>query len=146
MQESGAIAVVVGDNAPHFELVTMYASQDSTNVTIPSVFIAQWSYQYLLTLIDDNSDKMDSLQGLRIHLYQNGYQLSLYAMLSILLLLPIMLLFVFWCLYWLGTWIRRRREISLIKRDIVNIPIVSFSSKERQENDPETCVCFLLLN
>ncbi|EIE77133.1 hypothetical protein RO3G_01837 [Rhizopus delemar RA 99-880] len=50
MQESGAIAVVVGDR--HFNgWVTMYAPGDTSNIHIPSVFVAQYQYRSLLNLL-----------------------------------------------------------------------------------------------
>ncbi|KAJ3335575.1 hypothetical protein HDU93_004970 [Gonapodya sp. JEL0774] len=47
MQQSGAIAVIVGDNAPGGNLVTMYAPGDNSDILIPSVFVAQWEYRDL---------------------------------------------------------------------------------------------------
>ncbi|CAO3590918.1 unnamed protein product [Absidia cylindrospora] len=47
MQQSGAIAVVVGDKY-YNGWVTMYAPGDTSDVHIPSVFVAQRQYQSLL--------------------------------------------------------------------------------------------------
>ncbi|CAG8794078.1 20149_t:CDS:2, partial [Cetraspora pellucida] len=49
MQASGAIAVVVGDNE-HNGLITMYATGDTSDVKIPSVFVAQTEYRDLKSL------------------------------------------------------------------------------------------------
>jgi E3 ubiquitin-protein ligase RNF13 len=49
MQASGAIAVVVGDNEKN-GLITMYATGDTSDVIIPSVFIAQTEYKDLRSL------------------------------------------------------------------------------------------------
>ncbi|EPB83313.1 hypothetical protein HMPREF1544_09959 [Mucor circinelloides 1006PhL] len=54
MQDSGAIAVVVGDK--HFNgWVTMYAPGDTSDVHIPSVFVAQHQYKALLQLFDSKN-------------------------------------------------------------------------------------------
>ncbi|KAI8924171.1 hypothetical protein BC831DRAFT_466727 [Entophlyctis helioformis] len=45
MQDSGASAVVVGDNSHFGDLITMYGQGNTTDIRIPSVFIAQWAYR-----------------------------------------------------------------------------------------------------
>ena len=47
MQKSGARGVIVGDNADNSELITMYASEDTNDITIPSVFISKSSFRDL---------------------------------------------------------------------------------------------------
>ena len=47
MMRSGAAAVVVGDNEKNSGLITMYASGDASDISIPSVFIMQWAYRDL---------------------------------------------------------------------------------------------------
>ncbi|KXS12844.1 hypothetical protein M427DRAFT_136984 [Gonapodya prolifera JEL478] len=57
MQQSGAIAVIVGDNGPSGNLVTMYAPGDTSDVFIPSVFVAQWEYRDLRYLASVSAEK-----------------------------------------------------------------------------------------
>lgn len=57
MQDSGAIAVIVGDR--HFNgWVTMYAPGDTSDVHVPSVFVAQHQYKALLQLFDNNNNNV----------------------------------------------------------------------------------------
>src|SRR4051794_41171446 len=49
MQASGAIAVAVGDNE-YNSLVAMKADEDTSDVVIPSVFLARQQYHRLLEL------------------------------------------------------------------------------------------------
>lgn len=51
MQSSGAAGVVVGDNQKRDGLLVMYASGDTSDVLISSIFIAQWEYRELKFLI-----------------------------------------------------------------------------------------------
>ena len=51
MQKSGAIAVIVGNNDPSQRLLTMYASDDTSDVTVPSTFIQAFSYTHLRFVI-----------------------------------------------------------------------------------------------
>ncbi len=63
IQKMGADAVIVGDNE-YGSLVTMYAQNDTGEVTVPSVFISRYSYNLLkssaenikeVTIISDSS-------------------------------------------------------------------------------------------
>jgi len=47
MQQSGAKAVVVGDNVPGNGLLTMFSPTDASDIVISSVFVAQWAYRDL---------------------------------------------------------------------------------------------------
>ncbi|KAG2237459.1 hypothetical protein INT48_005492 [Thamnidium elegans] len=54
MQDSGAVAVIVGDR--HFNgWVTMYAPGDTSEIHVPSVFVAQHQYKALLQLFEKNN-------------------------------------------------------------------------------------------
>ncbi|KAI8993200.1 hypothetical protein BDB01DRAFT_841306 [Pilobolus umbonatus] len=50
MQRSGAIAVVVGDPDHQSNWITMYAPGDTSDINIPSVFVAKNEYRSLLYL------------------------------------------------------------------------------------------------
>lgn len=50
-QRRGAIAVIVGDNARHGSLLTMYARGDTSNITIPSVFTSHTTAHLLSSLL-----------------------------------------------------------------------------------------------
>ncbi|KAJ3416041.1 hypothetical protein HDV05_003400 [Chytridiales sp. JEL 0842] len=62
MQESGAAAVVVGDNIDQSGLITMYASDDSSDILIPSVFVPRWEYLELRMLAMNENPSADTLE------------------------------------------------------------------------------------
>ncbi|KAI9256670.1 hypothetical protein BDA99DRAFT_517039, partial [Phascolomyces articulosus] len=58
MQQSGAIAVVVGDPEHPGRWITMYAPGDTSDVLIPSVFLAQEEYLTILSLTRTSSEPL----------------------------------------------------------------------------------------
>lgn len=99
MQASGAYAVIIGDNTPTGKLITMYASGNTTDIQIPSVFITQWDYSmlnYLLTSKDGQSP-------LPIIINPNPSEtLSTFILLLLFILLPIgIVFFVSSIWYWI---------------------------------------------
>ncbi|KAG0752858.1 hypothetical protein G6F57_015463 [Rhizopus arrhizus] len=99
MQESGAIAVVVGDKTFN-GWVTMYAPGDTSNILIPSVFVAQYQYKALLKLLEKNNNSLI----IRI----TGDDLLTWPLLDMLLILvlspAVMMLFIYL------TWQLRQRQ------------------------------------
>ncbi|KAJ8324224.1 hypothetical protein QVD99_008552 [Batrachochytrium dendrobatidis] len=63
MQQSGASAVIIGDNSFFGDLITMYSQGNVSDIVVPSVFISKPSYLAILELIgttdskDPNDDK-----------------------------------------------------------------------------------------
>lgn len=55
VQRRGGVALIVGDNVRGGPLVTMYARGDTSNVTIPSVFISHMTAQLLSSLVPSGS-------------------------------------------------------------------------------------------
>jgi hypothetical protein len=52
MQQSGAVAVIVGDNRQQSELITMYADGPAGDITISSTFVDSVTYGYLYKMAD----------------------------------------------------------------------------------------------
>ncbi|GAN04541.1 E3 ubiquitin-protein ligase RNF13-like [Mucor ambiguus] len=101
MQDSGAIAVIVGDR--HFNgWVTMYAPGDTSDVHIPSVFVAQHQYKALLQLFDSK----DTSAPVAVRL--SGDDLLTWPLLDMLLVVvlspAVMMLFIYL------TWQLRQRQ------------------------------------
>ncbi|KAI8988655.1 hypothetical protein BDB01DRAFT_888495 [Pilobolus umbonatus] len=112
MQESGAIAVIVGDK--HFNgWVTMYAPGDTSEIHIPSVFVAQHQYKALLSLFDSKNEPI----GIRL----TGDDLLTWPLLDMLLVVvlspAVMMLFIY------ITWQIRQRQRR--KNDIAPSNMVS---------------------
>ncbi|ORX75884.1 hypothetical protein K493DRAFT_405996 [Basidiobolus meristosporus CBS 931.73] len=136
MQKSGAIAVIVGD-AEFDSLVTMYASGDTTDVKIPSVFTQQSQYKqirYLSLFLDEpmliRLTKDDMLDW------------PLLDVIIVTLLSPtIMMAFIY------GLWRFRQRQRE--KRDLAPVSVISnlpkkkFYKEKRKGNEPQECAICL---
>ncbi|KAI7901065.1 uncharacterized protein BX663DRAFT_516204 [Cokeromyces recurvatus] len=111
MQASGSIAVIVGDK--HFNgWVTMYAPGDTSDVHIPSVFVAQHQYKTLLHLFNTTKPILVKLSG------DDLLTWPLLDMLLIIVLSPaVMMLFIYL------TWQFRQRQKK--RNDIAPIHFVS---------------------
>ncbi|KAI8338621.1 hypothetical protein BC941DRAFT_423395 [Chlamydoabsidia padenii] len=131
MQQSGAIAVVVGDKY-YNGWVTMYAPGDTTDVHIPSVFVAQRQYQSLL----QQSELFK--QPMEVRMDQDDILTwPLLDMLLVVVLSPaVMMLFIY------TTWRmrqRQQRKEDLAPTDFVTkLPLRTFKKDKLKENNDDT--------
>jgi len=139
MQDSGAKAVIVGNNNGEIRLITMYASDDTSDIQIPSVFILQYDMYVLqdskfeeITIIEDYSDwsAMDAF--------------------VLIIVLPLAFMFGIFVIYKFRidsfeTELQNTSNVSLgaaTQEEVDALPIKIFNMKLKKENDPETCaVC-----
>jgi len=139
MQDSGAKAVIVGNNNGEIRLITMYASDDTSDIQIPSVFILQYDMYVLqdskyeeITIIEDYSDwsAMDAF--------------------VLIIVLPVAFMFGIFVIYKFRidsfeTELQNTSNVSLgaaTQEEVDALPIKIFNMKLKKENDPETCaVC-----
>ncbi|KAK9712207.1 hypothetical protein K7432_007307 [Basidiobolus ranarum] len=136
MQESGAIAVVVGDS--EFDsLVTMYASGDTSDVKIPSVFTPQSQYEQIRFL----SLFVDEPMLVRL-IKDDMLDWPLLDVIIVTLLSPtIMMTFIY------GLWRFRQRQRQ--KQDLAPVSVISnlpkkkFYKEKRKGNEPQECVICL---
>ncbi|KAJ1941390.1 hypothetical protein FBU59_003512 [Linderina macrospora] len=136
MQASGAAAVLVGD--PWYDLpVTMYASGDTSDVHIPSSFIARTEYNGLR-----NAAAM-SHGPLIIKLVRNEYyELPFLDVLFITILSPMLMMAFIYVLYRLR--LRQHRLRDLAPTDVVNgLPTKTFYHSKYREGEPEECAICL---
>lgn len=61
LQKSGAIAVIIGDRHSN-SWITMYPAENASDITIPSVYVAQYQYLSLLKHIQDQKPKPISIE------------------------------------------------------------------------------------
>ncbi|KAI9246923.1 hypothetical protein BDA99DRAFT_526501 [Phascolomyces articulosus] len=136
MQESGALAAVVGDK--HYNgWITMYAPGDTSDVLIPSVFVAQHQYQALLQLSKSFREPM------LVRLVKDDMLTwPLLDMLLVVVLSPaVMMLFIYL------TWRlrqRQRRKNELAPTDFVTkLPVRKFRREKQQSQDDhaECAIC-----
>ncbi|KAI8098035.1 uncharacterized protein B0P05DRAFT_523063 [Gilbertella persicaria] len=137
MQESGAIAVIVGDR--NFNgWVTMYAPGDTSDVHIPSLFVAQHQYKLLLQLFDNHNHTS-------IPVRLSGDDLLTWPLLDMLLVVvlspAVMMLFIYF------TWQIRQRQRR--KNDIAPTNFVSklptYTFKREKIVDTEHVECAICL-
>ncbi|KAG0238537.1 hypothetical protein BGW42_004299 [Actinomortierella wolfii] len=135
MQASGAGAVIVGDNQ-RGGLVTMYARDDTSDVLIPSVFIAQHHYRELRYL---------SVELGREFLVKLTPEEMDWPIMDVIIFIVFSPAFVIVFLYFL--WrvrLRQQRLADLAPTEVVsNLPIKVFYTSKVKENDPLECVICL---
>ncbi|KAJ2743877.1 hypothetical protein GGI20_003418 [Coemansia sp. BCRC 34301] len=138
MQASGAVAVVVGD--PWYDLpITMYASGDTSDVRIPSSFIARTEYNSLRGAALDTPDG----RPLKIKLVRNEYyELPFLDVLFITILSPMLMMGFIYVLYRLR--LRQHRLRDLAPTDLVNsLPVKIFYHSKYREGEPAECAICL---
>ncbi|KAF9188476.1 hypothetical protein BGZ51_000565 [Haplosporangium sp. Z 767] len=135
MQASGAKAVIVGDNQKS-GLITMYARENTDDVLIPSVFIAQQHYRELRYLGMEFGNKF------LVKMTPDDMNWPVLDVIIFIILSPA---FVILFLYFLWR-IRLRQQLiaDLAPTEVVdNLPIKVFYASKLQENDPVECVICL---
>ncbi|KAJ2869560.1 hypothetical protein GGH93_006123 [Coemansia aciculifera] len=138
MQASGAAAVIVGD--PWYDLpITMYASGDTSDVRIPSSFIARTEYNGLRDAALDTPDG----RPLKIKLVRNEYyELPFLDVLFITILSPMLMMGFIYVLYRLR--LRQHRLRDLAPTDLVNsLPVKIFYHSKYREGEPAECAICL---
>ncbi|KAF9318528.1 hypothetical protein BG003_011072 [Podila horticola] len=135
MQASGAKAVIVGDNQ-RGGLITMYAREDTTDITIPSVFITQTHYRELRYF------GMELGKGFLVQLMPDEDDWPVADVLSFIILSPA---FVVIFLYFLvRVRMHQQRLADLAPAEVVsNLPIKVFFKSKLRDNDPVECVICL---
>ncbi|KAJ2825085.1 hypothetical protein IWW50_003013 [Coemansia erecta] len=138
MQASGAAAVLVGD--PWYDLpITMYASGDTSDVHIPSSFIARREYNSLRETALDATDDGPLL----IKLVRNEYyELPFLDVLFITILSPMLMMSFIYILYRLR--LRQHRLRDLAPADVVNsLPVKTFYHSKYRDGEPAECAICL---
>eukprot|EP00833_Pecoramyces_ruminatium_P005027 jgi/Orpsp1_1/1179059/evm.model.c7180000067774.1 len=141
MQESGAKAVIVGNNYGDYHLITMYASGDTTDIRIPSVFILQYD---MFTIREDYSFE-------EISIIESDSDWPVTDLFMMTTLLPIVFIFGIFIIYkfridTFETELHHTESSASLgaatQEEVDALPIKIFSMKKMKENDPETCaVC-----
>lgn len=136
MQASGAIAVVVGDNEKN-GLITMYATGDTSDVKIPSVFVAQTEYRALRSIVDKRVGKHVELQLVKDNLLQ-----PLLDVIIVVILSPtVMMIFIYVC--WRIRQRQRRKQDIAPQQVVGSLATKIFFESKRQENEQQECAICL---
>ncbi|CDS14322.1 hypothetical protein LRAMOSA06492 [Lichtheimia ramosa] len=137
MQESGASAVAVGDPEHPGRWITMYAPGDTSDILIPSVFLAQREYLALLSLANLAN------APLQIHMQVDDFiSWPLIDVLIIVIVSPTIMLFFIYISWQIRQ--RQRRQQELAPYDMVSrLQLKKFSHEKVKENEREECVICL---
>ncbi|KAG2226370.1 hypothetical protein INT45_000538 [Circinella minor] len=137
MQNSGAIAVAIGD-PDQTGWVTMYAPGDTSDIYIPSVFLAQREYQALKYL----ANFVDTPMMVLLLQIDNWLEWPLMHLVILIFVSPsIVMTFLY-----ISFKLRQRQKL---KQDLAPLHIVSrlavrrFSREKMGENDAEECAICL---
>jgi len=145
MQASGASAVIVGDNRGDLHLVTMYASDDTSDIRIPSVFIINMDMQFL-----EQEIVLDDGKFGEVSIFETETDWPLADIFMMTTLLPIIFIFGIFIIYKfriesLEAELQAESSHSIgaaTQEEVDALPIKIFDMKKKKENDPETCaVC-----
>ncbi|KAF9127515.1 hypothetical protein BGW39_005816 [Mortierella sp. 14UC] len=136
MMVSGASAVIVGDYEKG-PLVTMYSNrEDTSDITIPSVFVTQTHYRELGYL------GMELGQGFLVRMASDEEDLPVLDAIVFVIVSPL-LVFLFLFFLWRMR-LRQLRLADLAPPEVVsNLPIKVFFKSKLKENDPVECVICL---
>jgi len=132
MQASGAIAVVVGDNEKN-GLITMYATGDTSDVKIPSVFVAQTEYRALRSIVEKHVE---------LQLVKDNILQPLLDVIIVVILSPTVMMIFIYVLWRIRQ--RQRRKQDIAPQQVVgSLATKIFFESKRQENEPQECAICL---
>ncbi|KAI8986579.1 hypothetical protein BDB01DRAFT_834549 [Pilobolus umbonatus] len=136
MQKSGAVAVVVGDPIqPGW--ITMYAPGDTSDISIPSVFIARHEYNKLLLLGDTIGTPMMTL------LQYNDYShWPFIDMIIIAVVSPCIMLFFILAVWKMKQRSRRYKELAPVSV-VSQLTVKLFHIPDKPEEEPDGCAICL---
>jgi len=135
MQTSGAIAVVVGDNEKN-GLITMYATGDTSDVKIPSVFIAQTEYRALRSIVEKQAKEV------KVQLVKDNLLQPLLDVIIVVILSPTVMMIFIYVLWRIRQ--RQRRKQDIAPQQVVgSLATKIFFESKRQENEPQECAICL---
>ncbi|KAI9490110.1 hypothetical protein BDB00DRAFT_769404, partial [Zychaea mexicana] len=135
MQKSGATAVVVGDPDHPGRWITMYAPGDTSDVLIPSVFLAQEEYLSLLSLARTGPIPI------RLEL-DDFISWPLIDVLIIVVISPTILLVLIYISWRIRQRQKRRAELADVKT-VNKLTIKKFNRQKIRENEREECAICL---
>ncbi|KAI8099157.1 uncharacterized protein BX664DRAFT_272245 [Halteromyces radiatus] len=136
MQQSGAIAVVIGDHQQQ-QWVTMYAPGDTSDIHIPSFFLAQHEYRSILYL----SKVVDTPMMILMKL-DDFMTWPLLDMLMIIFISPAIMMTFIYVSYKIRQRQRRLQEIAPMNV-VSRLTIKQYHHEKRLENQAESCAICL---
>lgn len=138
MQKSGAKSVVVGDNSMHSGLITMYATGNTSDIIIPSVFVSMYDYQQLRR---EANTQYGYGPGVEVLLLPNDLDVPLLEIIIVTVVSPAAVMICMYVMWSYRQYLRRQQELAPL-RVVLNLPTKVFGVDPCKENDPTRCaVC-----
>lgn len=132
MQRAGAIAVIVGDNIPDSDLISMGALEDTRDIKIPSVFVSKSSYDSLVV----RGAPMDGEYWLPILITSDAVKWPMLDIVIVTIIAPSIIMVFIYSIWRFRT--RRERKVEVAPKSVViNLPVRKYVKIENAE--VETC-------
>ncbi|KAI8059571.1 hypothetical protein BC940DRAFT_313431 [Gongronella butleri] len=135
MEQSGAIGVVIGD-LDRQQWVTMHATSDSSDISIPSVFVAQNEYKSLLYL----ASVLD--KPMLVYMDSDDFIWPLHDIIMILLVAPITMLTLFYLLCKIRQQHRKLQNIAPV-HVVSKLALEPFNPDEASDGHIDSCAICL---
>ncbi|KAJ3012010.1 hypothetical protein HKX48_006530 [Thoreauomyces humboldtii] len=139
MQNSGAKAVIVGDSIPHSPLITMFASENASDVTIPAVFVSLEDY---MQLVHEADELVGFGRGAEILIVPNDLDVPLLEILIVMVLSPAAVMMALYFIWSYRNYLRRQQELAPLVM-VLNLPTKTFDAEAWKENEPAQCAICL---
>ncbi|KAJ3187784.1 hypothetical protein HDU85_006177 [Gaertneriomyces sp. JEL0708] len=140
MQKSGAKAVVVGDNAPHSGLITMFATGNTSDITIPAVFVSFYDFKQLLT--EATIGRVENGVGVEVLMLPSDLDVPLLEIIVVTVIAPAAIICGMYAMWTWRQYVRRKHELAPVEA-VLNLPTREFSREDVKENDPTRCAICL---
>ncbi|KAI8380235.1 hypothetical protein BD560DRAFT_432100 [Blakeslea trispora] len=137
MQDSGAIAVAIGDPDHQSGWITMYAPGDTSDIKIPSVFLAKHEYKTLLYL----SKIVDTPMMVVLQLDQ-FITWPILDILMIIFISPSIMMIVVYVVWQLRRKQKKRQQVAPASY-VSKLDIKSFDPRKLKENEADECAICL---
>ena len=113
--------LIVGDEHPNSDLISMYASGPTDDIHIPSVFVASWTYR-------DLKSPSHKLGSVAIHVYRSEDELPILDIIFITILSPLCILCCLYVIYRVVQW-RKQQTLVVSRNDVLSLPKRIYSRK-----------------
>ncbi|ORX48878.1 hypothetical protein DM01DRAFT_1385423 [Hesseltinella vesiculosa] len=136
MQQSGAVGVVIGDmDQQHW--VTMYAPDGATDISIPSIFLAQREYKSLLYLTGIVARPM------LVYVKHDDFSWPLFDLFIVIFAGPSIMIMFMYCIYKFRNHQRKLQDIAPIGV-VSKLALISYSVGDKNTRNESDCCAICL--
>ncbi|KAI9193730.1 uncharacterized protein BJ171DRAFT_524360 [Polychytrium aggregatum] len=137
MQAAGAAAVIVGNNVPSQPLITMYSTDDASDIVTPSVFVNHASYEHLVESLKAAEKRHESFAVvLRPEVYLGSPLFDFVLLASVLI--------AFYVIHSVREYLARRRERAP-PETVILLPTRIFDVQQEDLDFDQKATCSICL-